>query len=229
MSQNLIEINGLRKLYHLGDDTYEVLRGIDFKVKPGSFVVIMGKSGSGKTTLLNILGLLDRFEEGSYIFRGTDISNMNESDKSLFRNSHLGFIFQQFHLIDSLNVEQNIELPMLYKGSISSDERRSRVLSSLRSVGLTDKIANYPNQLSGGQQQRVSIARAIVNSPDIILADEPTGALDSENAAGIMNLLLELNKCGKTIIMVTHDEDFKKYATHFVYIKDGVFMREEMI
>lgn len=229
LSQNLIEIRGLRKIYHLNGDVYEVLKGIDFTVKKGSFVVIMGKSGSGKTTLLNIIGLLDRFEEGNYIFNGADISTMDEKDKSRFRSSHIGFIFQQFHLIDSLNVHQNVELPMLYKGTLAKEDRRIKIAESLREVGLSDKSSNYPNQLSGGQQQRVSIARALANSPDIILADEPTGALDSENAAQIMSLLLELNRSGKTIIMVTHDEDFKKYATHFVYIKDGVFIREERI
>lgn len=227
MTQNLIQIKDLRKFYTQSANTYEVLKGLNFTVEKGSFVVIMGKSGSGKTTLLNILGLLDRFEKGNYIYNGADITTMNENEKSLFRNTHLGFIFQQFHLIESLNVEQNIELPMLYKGKLSKEERRKMVTESLEQVGLIDKIKNYPNQLSGGQQQRVSIARALVNKPDIILADEPTGALDSETALQIMNLLLKLNKQGKTIIMVTHDEDFRKYASHYVFLKDGVFITEE--
>ncbi|MEF9952300.1 MAG: ABC transporter ATP-binding protein [Clostridium sp.] len=229
MSQNLIEINNLVKLYHLNSDTYEVLKGLNFTVKKGSFVVVMGKSGSGKTTLLNIIGLLDGYDGGSYIFNGSDIDSIDENGKSYFRSSHIGFIFQQFHLIDSLNVEQNVELPMLYRGGYTKDERVKRIQKSLEQVGLSEKLKSYPNQLSGGQQQRVSIARALANEPDIILADEPTGALDSENAQQIMDLLLGLNKLGKTIIMVTHDEDFKKYATHFVYIRDGVFIREECI
>jgi putative ABC transport system ATP-binding protein len=204
-----------------------VLKGLDFQVEKGSFVIIMGKSGSGKTTFLNLLGLLDKFDNGKYIYNDVDVTDMNDNQRSDFRNKNIGFIFQQFHLIESLNIGQNIELPMLYSGVKSKLKREENIRRSLEQVGLLDKINNYPNQLSGGQQQRISIARALVNDPDVILADEPTGALDSKTGIEIINLLTDLNKQGKTIIMVTHDEDFKKYASHLVFLKDGVFVQEE--
>lgn len=224
---NLIRIEGLHKWYKQDKNKFKVLKGLDFQVEKGSFVIIMGKSGSGKTTLLNLLGLLDRFDDGKYIYNEVDVTGMSDNQRSDFRNKNIGFIFQQFHLIESLNIRQNIELPMLYSGVKNKLKREKSIKRSLEQVGLLDKMNNYPNQLSGGQQQRISIARALVNNPDIILADEPTGALDSKTGIEIINLLMDLNKQGKTIIMVTHDEDFKKYASNLVFLKDGVFIQEE--
>lgn len=224
---NLIKVKGLRKWYQQDKNKFEILKGLDFKIEKGSFVIIMGKSGSGKTTFLNVLGLLDKFDEGKYIYNGIDVTAMTDNERSDFRNKNIGFIFQQFHLIESLNISQNVELPLIYKGINSKKKREELVKEALKRVSLFEKSRSFPNQLSGGQQQRISIARAIVNNPDIIVADEPTGALDSKTGLEIINLLTELNKQGKTIIMVTHDEDLKKYASHLVFLKDGVFTKEE--
>ena len=189
--------------------------------------MIMGKSGSGKTTLLNILGFLNKFDDGEYIFRGEDVSSLNEVNRSKFRNENIGFIFQQFNLINTLTVYQNIELSLIYKGGLSKSERDEIIKEKLKIVGLSSKINQKPTQLSGGQQQRVAIARALVNDADIIFADEPTGSLDSDTATEIMKLLKELNNRGKTILMVTHDSDLTKYATKIVELKNGVFVSEE--
>ncbi|WP_251862410.1 ABC transporter ATP-binding protein [Clostridium sp. Marseille-Q2269] len=224
---DLIKVKGLRKWYQQDNNRFEILKGLDFSVEKSSFVIIMGKSGSGKTTFLNVLGLLDKFNEGKYIYNGTDVTIMTDNERSDFRNKNIGFIFQQFHLIESLNISQNVELPLIYKGINSKSKREKLIKEALKKVGLFDKSKSFPNQLSGGQQQRISIARAIVNDPDIIVADEPTGALDSKTGLEIINLLIELNRQGKTIIMVTHDEDLKKYASHLVFLKDGVFAKEE--
>ncbi|WP_251861356.1 ABC transporter ATP-binding protein [Clostridium sp. Marseille-Q2269] len=224
---DLIEVKGLFKWYQQDKNRFQILKGLDFKVKKGSFVIIMGKSGSGKTTLLNVLGLLDKFDEGKYIYNGIDVTVMTDNERSDFRNKNIGFIFQQFHLIESLNISQNVELPLIYNGINSKNKRQQRIDESLKKVDLFEKSKSFPHELSGGQQQRISIARAIVNNPDIIVADEPTGALDSKTGLEIINLLIELNRQGKTIIMVTHDEDFKKYASHLVFLKDGVFVQEK--
>ncbi|MGO5066903.1 ABC transporter ATP-binding protein [Clostridium sp. LCP25S3_F8] len=224
---DLIKIKGLFKWYQQDKNKFQILKGLDFKVEKGSFVIIMGKSGSGKTTLLNVLGLLDKFDEGSYIYNDVDVTAMTDNERSDFRNKNIGFIFQQFHLIESLNIYQNVELPLIYSGINSKSKREKCIEESLKKVGLFEKCKSFPNQLSGGQQQRIAIARAIANDPDIIVADEPTGALDSKTGLEIINLLIELNRQGKTIIMVTHDEDFKKYASHLVFLKDGVFTKEE--
>ncbi|UZW14757.1 ABC transporter ATP-binding protein [Clostridium pasteurianum] len=222
----LLKIKELSKWYNQGKERYDVLKKLDFSVEQGSFVVIMGKSGSGKTTLLNTIGLLDEFNEGSYEFKGQDVTRLKEVDKSVFRNKHIGFIFQQFHLIESLTIAQNIELPLLYHGGYTRSKRMEMIKKSLKDVGLEEKFKNYPNELSGGQQQRISIARALVTQSDLILADEPTGALDWKTGLQIIDLLVNLNKQNKTIIMVTHDEDLRKYATHCVYLKDGAFCKE---
>ena len=189
--------------------------------------MIMGKSGSGKTTLLNILGFLNKFDEGEYIFKGEDVSSLSETNRSKFRNENIGFVFQQFNLINTLTVYQNMELPLLYKGGLSKDERKAIIEEKLKIVGLSSKINQKPTQLSGGQQQRVAIARALVNDADVIFADEPTGALDSDTCTEIMNLLKELNSRGKTIVMVTHDIDLTDYATRVIKLKNGVFINEE--
>lgn len=188
--------------------------------------MIMGKSGSGKTTLLNVLGFLDKIDEGNYLFEGEDVGYLSEVKRSENRAKNVGFVFQQFNLIDTLNVYQNIEIPLIYAGRKDKNERKDLIENRLNDVGLSDKIYSFPNYLSGGQQQRIAIARAIVNKPKIILADEPTGALDSETGIEIMNLLSDLNKRGTTIIMVTHDHDLKKYASRVITLKDGSFIEE---
>ncbi|MEG0995280.1 MAG: ABC transporter ATP-binding protein, partial [Bacilli bacterium] len=203
-----------------------VLKSLSLDIEYGDFVMIMGKSGSGKTTLLNILGFLDKFDEGEYIFNGKDVTHLTEVERSHFRNKNIGFIFQQFHLINNLNICQNIELPLLYDNKFGKKERLKKVKRNLEMVGLLDKINQFPNELSGGQQQRISIARALINDPQLIFADEPTGALDTNTSNEIMSILENLNKEGKTIIMVTHDPDLVKYATKVIHLRDGVFTEE---
>lgn len=223
---NLIELKDINKYYKMGKEKFHVLKSLNVNIKEGDFVMIMGKSGSGKTTLLNILAFLDKFDDGLYYFNDEDVSNLNENQRSVFRNKHIGFIFQQFNLIETLNIYQNIELPLLYDGKLNRTERENIIKEKLEQVGLLDKIKSMPLQLSGGQQQRIAIARSLVNSPKLIFADEPTGALDSETSNDIMNLLKELNEQGKTIIMVTHDNDLVRYATKVIRLKDGVLYEE---
>lgn len=229
LSSPLIELKNIKKKYTTKAGDFPVLKGINLNIEEGEFISIMGKSGSGKTTLLNILGLLDKFNEGEYIFRGENISNFNENRKSEFRNKNMGFIFQQFYLIESLTVYQNIEMPLLYRSGETKEERRKKIEERLEQVGLLEKRNNKPFELSGGQQQRIAIARALVTDPYLILADEPTGALDSETSDDIMELIKKLNDDGKTIIMVTHDKDLKRYTTRDVYLKDGEFSEEATI
>lgn len=205
---------------------FPVLKGLNLDIEEGEFISIMGKSGSGKTTLLNIIGLLDKFNDGEYFFRGENITDFGENRKSEFRNENMGFIFQQFHLIESLTVYQNIEIPLLYRGKTAPRDRRAKIEERLEQVGLLDKKNSKPFELSGGQQQRIAIARALVTDPYLILADEPTGALDSETSKDIMNLIVSLNESGKTIVMVTHDKDLRKYTSRDVFLKDGEFSEE---
>lgn len=222
----IVELKDINKFYKVGKEKAHILKSINLNIKKGEFVMIMGKSGSGKTTLLNILGFLDKFDEGEYIFNNKDVTRLNESERSNFRNLNIGFIFQQFNLINTLNIYQNVELPMIYNNKYSKQEKKEQIENNLSIVGLLDKIKQKPVQLSGGQQQRVAIARALVNDPEIIFADEPTGSLDSDTGIEIMELLKELNKQGKTIIMVTHDEDLTKYASKVIKLKDGLIMEE---
>ncbi|CEH34877.1 ABC transporter ATP-binding protein [Romboutsia lituseburensis] len=223
---NIIKLENVQKFYKVGKEQFHVLKSLSLEIEAGDFVMIMGKSGSGKTTLLNSLGFLDKFDDGKYLFNGEDVTNLNENQKSEFRNKNIGFIFQQFNLIETLDVYHNIELPLIYEGLLNKVDREKLVCEKLESVGLLDKLKNMPLQLSGGQQQRIAIARALVNSPSLIFADEPTGALDSETSNDIMELLKNLNEQGKTIIMVTHDNDLIKYATKVVKLKDGVVSME---
>lgn len=222
----IVELKNINKFYKVGKEKAHILKSINLNIKKGEFVMIMGKSGSGKTTLLNILGFLDKFDEGEYIFNNQDVTRLNESERSNFRNLNIGFIFQQFNLINTLNIYQNVELPMIYNNKYSKQEKKEQIENNLSIVGLLDKIKQKPVQLSGGQQQRVAIARALINDPEIIFADEPTGSLDSDTGIEIMELLKELNKQGKTIIMVTHDEDLTKYASKIIKLKDGLIMEE---
>ncbi|MBO3446039.1 ABC transporter ATP-binding protein [Clostridium sp. CCUG 7971] len=223
---NIIKLENIQKYYKVGKEKFHVLKSLSLEIESGEFVMIMGKSGSGKTTLLNVLGFLDKFDDGDYIFNGENVTNLNENQRSTFRNKNIGFVFQQFNLIETLDVYQNVELPLIYDASLNKSEREKIVKEKLESVGLLDKIKQPPLQLSGGQQQRIAIARSLVNNPQLIFADEPTGALDSETSEEIMNLLKDLNNQGKTIIMVTHDADLVKYATKVVRLKDGVLSLE---
>lgn len=226
MNENIIELKDIQKYYLVGKDKLHVLKSINIEIKQGEFLMIVGKSGSGKTTLLNILGFLDRFDTGQYIFKGKDVTHLTEKERSKFRNTNIGFVFQQFNLIPTLDIYKNIELPMIYNDKYNKEEKDKKIKERLKRVGLIDKINQKPLELSGGQQQRITIARALVNDPDIIFADEPTGALDTETSTDIMNLLKELNNDGKTIIMVTHDPELLKYATKVIRLHDGVVVEE---
>lgn len=227
--QPLIELRHVNKSFALGKERLQVLKNLDLTIYQGEFIMIMGKSGSGKTTLMNIIGFLDRVSEGDYFFKQDDVSKLNENQKSVYRNRYLGFIFQQFFLINSLNVSQNVQLPCVYEGKKKSSEQRRLAESYLTAVDLGSKLKAKVTELSGGQQQRVAIARALINDPVLIMADEPTGALDTETSRDIMELLTQLNHEGKTIVMVTHDEELKKYATRVIHMKDGRFEEEEVI
>lgn len=224
---NIIKLENIQKYYKIGKEKFHILKHLNLNIETGDFVMIMGKSGSGKTTLLNILGFLDKFDDGNYFFNGKNVTNLNENQRSTFRNKNIGFIFQQFNLIETLNVYQNVELPLIYDNSLNRLQREKLVKENLDSVGLLDKIYHTPSQLSGGQQQRIAIARSLINNPQIIFADEPTGALDSETSKEIMDILKNLNDKGKTIIMVTHDSDLVKYATKVIKLKDGILSLEE--
>ncbi len=222
----LITLKNITKTYSTGSQKTPVLKGLDLTINEGDFIMIMGKSGSGKTTLMNIIGFLDRITTGTYQFKDEDVSSLNENKKSDYRNENFGFIFQQFFLIQSLNVQQNVELPMVYKGVKNSKEKKEKAKEFLEMVGIGHKIKEKTTELSGGEQQRVAIARALVNNPLLIMADEPTGALDSETGKVIMDTLKQLNEQGKTIVMVTHDKDLTAYASRVIHMKDGLFEEE---
>ncbi|HHD2752640.1 TPA: ABC transporter ATP-binding protein [Clostridium perfringens] len=225
---NIVEVKNLNKYYNLGKEKFHVLKGVDLTIEQGDFVMIMGKSGSGKTTLMNLLGLLDRFEDGTYKFNDMDVSQLKEEQKANIRNKYMGFIFQQFHLINSMTIGKNVELPLLYnEKNVPRKEREELIDKYLNMVGLSEKKNQFPLELSGGQQQRVAIARALINNPYVIFADEPTGALDSNTGIEIMEILKKLNQDKKTIIMVTHDEDLTKYANKVIRVKDGVITKGE--
>ncbi len=221
-----IKLDNIQKYYKVGKEKLHILKSLSLEIEEGEFIMIMCKSGSGKTTLLNVLGFLDKIDEGQYIFNDTDVSTLSENKRSEYRARYAGFVFQQFNLIDTINVYQNIEVPLIYAGVKDKNKRKELIYEKLDQVGLTDKALSSPNHLSGGQKQRVAIARALVNSPKIIFADEPTGALDSDTGRDIMELLSDLNKKGTTIIMVTHDQDMTKYASRVITLKDGAFVEE---
>ena len=216
----MIKIENLRKVYDTGLIKFEALKGVNFTVDQGEFVAIMGQSGSGKSTLMNIIGCLDVATSGKYYLAGHDISSHKESELNVIRNRELGFVFQSFNLLPKLNVLKNVELPMIYAG-IKPAKRKERALKLLEMVGLGDKTKNRPNELSGGQKQRVAIARALANEPKILLADEPTGNLDSSSEAEIMAIFKELNNNGTTVIMVTHEAEIAEYAKRVIHFRDG--------
>ena len=218
--ETVIELQEVKKTYHLDGITINALNGISFKINKGDFVAIIGASGSGKSTAMNLIGSLDIPSEGKILLEGADISNAEESELAQLRGKKIGFIFQSFNLISSLNSLENIMLPMSFQG-IPRSERKEIATKMLTKVGLQHRLYNLPSQLSGGERQRVAIARALVNDPEIILADEPTGNLDSKTGAQIIDLLKDLNKQGKTIILITHDSNIAKLANKQIKIKDG--------
>jgi putative ABC transport system ATP-binding protein len=222
----LIQLANLRKIYQVGNQTIHALRDVDLTIYEGEFVAIMGPSGSGKSTMMNVLGCLDRPTYGDHYLDGVEIMKANDFQLAHIRNEKIGFVFQSFNLLARTSAVENVELPMLYAG-VSSKERRKRAIASLSSVGLAERLHNKPNELSGGQQQRVSIARALVNNPVILLADEPTGALDTQTTYEIMSIFQRLNDTGKTIILVTHEPDVAAYAKRIVRFRDGAIERDE--
>ena len=218
--EHLIELRDVYKIYQMGDEAVHALDGISLTVDRGEFVAIVGSSGSGKSTAMNIIGCLDVPTSGTYYLGGRDVSAMNDDQQAEIRNKMLGFIFQQYNLIPKLTVQENVELPLLYAG-VSSEERHERAIQSLERVGLADKRKNLPSQLSGGQQQRVSIARALAGNPSVILADEPTGALDSRTGREVLGFLQKLNQEGDTVVLITHDNSIAVKAKRIVRLQDG--------
>ncbi|MGV3696275.1 ABC transporter ATP-binding protein [Flavobacterium sp.] len=221
MANPLINIKQLKRDFQLGNETINVLKGIDLQIKKGEYVALMGPSGSGKSTLMNLLGCLDTPTSGTYILNGNDVSKMHDDNLAEIRNKEIGFVFQTFNLLPRTTALDNVALPMIYAG-YSKTERNERATEVLTQVNLSDRMDHQPNQLSGGQRQRVAIARALVNKPSIILADEPTGNLDSKTSIEIMNLFNDIHKNGNTVILVTHEEDIAKYAHRIIRLRDGM-------
>ena len=224
----MIRIKNLHKSYPMGNRSLHVLKGLNFTVEEGELVAIMGSSGSGKSTLLNILGMLDNYDDGSYTLGDVLIKKMDETKAAKYRNKFLGFVFQSFNLINYKNALENVVLPLYYQG-VSRKEREEKALKYLDDVGLKDWANHLPTELSGGQKQRVAIARAMVGEPKVLLADEPTGALDSNTSKEVMDLIQKINKAGKTILVVTHEEDIAQMCSRIVRLKDGVIVEDKKI
>ena len=224
----MIRIKNLHKSYEMGSNSLHVLKGIDFNVNEGELVAIMGSSGSGKSTLLNIIGMLDNYDNGSYELDNILIKDLDETKAANYRNKFLGFVFQSFNLINYKSAVENVVLPLYYQG-IKRKEREKIALEYLDNVGLKNWASHLPSELSGGQKQRVAIARAMVSKPKVLLADEPTGALDSKTSSEVMSLIQEINNSGKTILVVTHEEDIAKMCKRIVRLKDGVIEEDKKI
>ena len=224
----LIQIEQLEKIYHLGKVKVEALRGVSFEINTGDFVSIMGPSGSGKSTLMHIIGCLDYPTGGKYFLSDQDVSKLNDNQLALFRNQKIGFVFQQFNLLPKATILRNVELPLTYNNS-NSRNKRQLAAQALEKVGLGDRLKHRPNEISGGQKQRVAIARALVNHPSIILADEPTGNLDSKTGRDIMEIIKKLHDSGNTIILVTHEPEIAQYSQRVIHLKDGLIDKDEVI
>ncbi|EOH99657.1 hypothetical protein UAW_00809 [Enterococcus haemoperoxidus ATCC BAA-382] len=224
----MIDLKDVVKIYRTGGEELEALKHVSLHIAEGEFTSIMGPSGSGKSTMMNILGLLDRFDEGTYHLNGQDVTNLTSNESAHVRNKEIGFVFQSFNLMPRMSLLDNVALPMVYSG-ISAKERKERALEALRKVGLADRIAHRPNAISGGQKQRVAIARAIVNDPAVLMADEPTGNLDSKTTLEIMKIFQDLNDTGTTVVMVTHEPDVAQYTKRIVSFRDGEIIDDQPV
>lgn len=226
--KTVIRIEELKKLYRIGDQEIQALRGVSLTIEEGDFVAIMGPSGSGKSSMMNVIGCLDKPTSGEFYLDGHPVSQAHDDELAEIRNRKIGFVFQNFNLLPRTTAVENVELPLLY-GGVPAKERRERAIRALIDVGLKERLNNKPNELSGGQQQRVSIARALVNDPVILLADEPTGALDTRTSEEIMGIFQQLNDAGKTVILVTHEPDIAEYAKRIVRFRDGQIVSNEVV
>jgi putative ABC transport system ATP-binding protein len=224
----MLEVRNLIKTYKTGDFEFTALNNINLKIEKGEFTAIMGASGSGKSTLMNILGCLDKMNSGEYILNGQDISILNDNELAYIRNKEIGFVFQSFNLIPRINLLDNVQLPMMYAG-IPAKLRKEKALYALEKVGLSDRVKHLPNEISGGQKQRAAIARAIVNSPAVLMADEPTGNLDSKSSEDIMKIFQDLNNEGATILMVTHENDIASHTNRIVRFRDGEILSDSIV
>ncbi len=224
----MIDVHGVKKIYEVGTQKIEALAGVDLQIAANEYIAIMGPSGSGKSTFMNILGCLDSPTEGTYILNSHEVSNLSDDELARIRNKEIGFVFQTFNLLPRATAFQNVELPLIY-GGISTVERRKRASDALEAVGLSDRAVHRPNELSGGQRQRVAIARALVNRPSIILADEPTGNLDSRTGEEIMAIMNEIHDAGNTIVIVTHEEYIAEHAKRIVRLRDGLIESDTIV
>jgi len=221
----VITLEGVTKIYHAGEVEVPALKGLSLHIPEGEFVAIMGPSGSGKSTLMNLIGCLDQPSSGRYILDGYDVSALSDDQLAWIRNRKIGFVFQSFNLIPRASAVHNVEMPLIYAGD--NQQRRERAMAALESVGILDRASHLPNELSGGQQQRVAVARALVTDPAILLADEPTGNLDSESSLEIMKMLRDLNRQGRTIVLITHEADIASFASRVVRLRDGVIVSDQ--